>query len=438
MAERLTSDQAQALIQNLEENRRHHLGRLSLSQVVDFLGAVSEKWLDPQYARRREAVPLICQSSGFSASMVERGLEVCFQALRKESLQSLINEEFKSPFILEGFQSYGANNFALARGITPSLQILAGAVPSVAARAMYSAFLVRSACLIKPASDEPHFASLLLQSMAEVDKNLASSMAVATWPGGDESFENELFDAVDLVVVYGTDKTVEQVRKRVKWPALFMGYGQQVSLGLISREALKKGVALEELARKAAMDVAWYDQQGCLSPHMIYVEEGGEVRPEEFADLLASALQKLVKDLPPGNLSVESAAAVRHVREQYEFKKFGGAARVHASPDLAGYTVIYEENSDFELSPLHRVIRVKPLPDLFQLRPLLIHWRRRLQAVAFQAGPDRRNALAALLADLGVKRLCAFGAMQDPPLLWHHDGRPNLADWVRWLDYERG
>jgi hypothetical protein len=47
---------------------------------------------------------------------------------------------------------------------------------------------------------------------------------------------------------------------------------------------------------------------------------------------------------------------------------------------------------------------------------------------------ERAMALAGELANIGVNRVCRIGQMQRPPLTWQHDGRPNLADLVRWTD----
>jgi hypothetical protein len=47
---------------------------------------------------------------------------------------------------------------------------------------------------------------------------------------------------------------------------------------------------------------------------------------------------------------------------------------------------------------------------------------------------ERAMGFAADLAKMAVHRVCPIGQMQRPPLSWHHDGRPNLADLVRWTD----
>jgi hypothetical protein len=47
---------------------------------------------------------------------------------------------------------------------------------------------------------------------------------------------------------------------------------------------------------------------------------------------------------------------------------------------------------------------------------------------------ERALSFASDLARMGVHRVCPIGQMQRPPLSWHHDGRPNLADLVNWTD----
>ena len=46
------------------------------------------------------------------------------------------------------------------------------------------------------------------------------------------------------------------------------------------------------------------------------------------------------------------------------------------------------------------------------------------------------GALVTELSRWGVTRVCQLGQMQNPPLLWRHDGRPALGDLVTWTDFE--
>ena len=62
--------------------------------------------------------------------------------------------------------------------------------------------------------------------------------------------------------------------------------------------------------------MALYDQQGCLSPQLIYVEEGGAVTPKEFAALLATGLAHWHTELPRGPVPPEVSTAIRRARDE--------------------------------------------------------------------------------------------------------------------------
>ena len=50
-------------------------------------------------------------------------------------------------------------------------------------------------------------------------------------------------------------------------------------------------------AHQAALDVVRYDQQGCYSPHLFYVQKGGKVSPREFARYMATELDNFGKSI---------------------------------------------------------------------------------------------------------------------------------------------
>ena len=87
---------------------------------------------------------------------------------------------------------------------------------------------------------------------------------------------------------------------------------------------------------------------------------------------------------------------------------------------------------------LNRTVLVKPLPDAADVVPLLAPVRAYLQTAALALDPARRDALADALGAAGVTRICPVGKMPDPDPAWHHDGRFNLLDLVRWVDIEEG
>ena len=69
-------------------------------------------------------------------------------------------------------------------------------------------------------------------------------------------------------------KSTAPRRARLPAKTRFLGYGQRVSFGYVSREVLREEDIAKVVAQTADDVIAW-DQNGCLSPHVFYVEERG-------------------------------------------------------------------------------------------------------------------------------------------------------------------
>lgn len=188
---------------------------------------------------------------------------------------------------------------------------------------------------------------------------------------------------------------------------------------------------------KAAVDVVAWNQQGCLSPHVIYVEEGGGLGAEQFAEALAEELEVREAVEPRGELPVESAAAIASRRSLYEVRAaHSPETRYWCSRNSTAWTVVYEADPRFQLSCLNRFVYVKGVKDLTEALQSADSVRGKVSTVGLAATADKTQELATELARWGVSRICPLGRMQSPPLAWRHDGRPALGELVTWADYE--
>ena len=247
-----------------------------------------------------------------------------------------------------------------------------------------------------------------------------------------------MFAEADCVTATGSDETLAALRQRVPLRTRFLGYGHRVSFGYITHAAWSNYSAKKIVARAASDVVAW-NQLGCLSPHVIYVEHGGSNSAEQFAEMLAEELARREALEPRGPLPVEVAAAIASRRAFYQVRAAHSPATRHwFSPDSTAWTVIYENDSRFQTSCLHRFIYVKGVTHLTQTLQGADAVRGQISTVGLAASEDQTQELATQLARWGVTRICPLGQMQNPPLAWRHDGRLSLADLVTWTDWERG
>jgi len=173
-----------------------------------------------------------------------------------------------------------------------------------------------------------HFlaASPLCHSLYAVEPKLGSCLELAEWPGGTPSLEDTLFAEADGVTATGTEETLASLRTRLPARVRLVGYGHRVSFGYVSRDVLSRSEA-RQIAARAASDVAAWDQHGCLSPHLFYVEEGGSVSPSQFAEFLTSAMARLETSEPRGTVSAADAVAITSRRNLYEVRAAASAIR---------------------------------------------------------------------------------------------------------------
>lgn len=406
-------------------------GRLSdvpVRDIAAWIGAAAARWRDLNDPVRREAEGALPQACGLSKEMVREVLDDLFGQLTEAALLGLLESELGDPAVLDRFRPRkGKEGNVRAFGPRLITQILPGNILGVSVVSLVCGLLVKSANLLRVSREELPLIALFATSLKAVWPELGDAVAVLTWDKTREDLTHAAFEKADCAIVYGNNTTLAAVRPHIPVTAKTIFHGHKLSLGVIAREAT--GV---DLAEKAAIDIVLYDQRGCLSPHLYYVESGGAASPHDFAKQLADALRAAAVKWPKGAVSADEAGRIQQLRAALPLK--GGA--VFQSEKGVDWTVLFDPDPEFTASPLSRTIWIKPVDDLSDIPPLLVPVGDLVQAVGVAASPERAEALANTLSIIGGCRICAIGDMQRPPLHWHHDGAFRLLPLLRFVDWE--
>ncbi len=111
-------------------------------------------------------------------------------------------------------------------------------------------------------------------------------------------------------------------------------------------------------------------------------------------------------------------------------------AAVWSSEGGTEWTVLYEDRPEFDLSPLNRVILVRGVASTSQALSALRRVGRHLQTVAVAGSDAEIPRLARELGELGATRVTSIGDAAWPATNWHHDGRFQFLDLLRFTDLE--
>lgn len=420
-----------AACDTLKRNREKYLLPRTTADIVKILCEIAAEWLQPENHFRRLALERGPAETGFSKAVLEKGLDGCFRQFTPENFHALLTQELGDAERLDGFAAG-----ALACGPDFLVHIAAGNIPNPALMSLTLGLLTRSAQFMKCASGASLLPRLFAHSIYHADHKLGACLEIAEWRGGNRELEEVLFAHADCVTATGGDATLAAIRAQLPAKVRFLGYGQRVSFGFVAREVLREETIAEVLSCAADDVIAW-DQNGCLSPHVIYVEERGAVESDKFAELLAVELAQREASAPRGKISVEAAAVIASRRAIYEtIAAHRADAKIWSSQDSTAWTVVFEHDVNFRFSPLNRFIYVKPVPDVAAVMRGVDEIHGKVSTVGIAAPPEKMRELALRFARWGATRICPLGQMQDPPLTWRHDGRPALGDLITWTDFE--
>lgn len=371
--------------------------------------ALVEAWgriADPERALGRRARADLPSSSGLSLENVAWALAATFDDLEGSVAESVRRME-PPPGAKESPHRLGA-------------LILAGNVFTACVQPLTFALLARVPILVKASSKDDVLPRIFADALAAVDPELAAACTVVSFRGGDASLEATLLSRASVVSAYGSDVTLASLRARLSASAAFVGHGHGLGVGLATASALASDA--DAVARAFALDVAAYDQRGCMSPHAIVVE-AGEVSGADFARRLADALDAIEDELPRGALPSGVGAS------QIQWR--GLCATRGELFERRASAVAHDPAGAIRPSPGYRNVLVVTVSSLEAFAARVDGLGAHLKTIGV-AG-DVASVARALPPSV-VPRVCPAGQMQRPGLLALADGQLPWTGLQRFID----
>jgi hypothetical protein len=428
---------------NMPSLTNHHL--------IELFVQAAHRWQDPDYPFRRQALSVLPALTGYAPAMIEEGLDHRLAQLTPNRLGRLVDDA----------ATQLAEHGRRLQGPPVVLLVVAGHIPGLVIDDIAGLLLAKSAGLIRPSVRDPVIPPLFVRTLAELDPRLGELLAVAWWPREASAVTAAVGGAVARRVGSGDDATIVDLARHA---GRMLGYGHRRSVALIGAEMLTDDAGqTAQMAGRLARDVCWYEQLGCLAPHLIYVEAGGGITAREYADRLAAALERETQHWPPSVIPIDTASTILQLRAEIEFREPAGAqmlpirasgaamggsgGREHLNPvrlwrmsersvrgELSGGTVLYDPDPAPRPSPGYRTLWVKPVVRLEHALEVLAPWQGRIESFGLALSDERRTELQPLIERFTPSRLTPIGTMQEPPLRWRLLDQGLLMQLSAWSD----
>lgn len=436
----LTPDVVQQAAIAVKRNRARCLELCSTASIVSTLAALGEECLQASNPQRRRMLAEGPASTGLSQTTLAAGLDLFFKSLTRDALSDLIRQDLGHERRLDEICSTPAEQRAAKSALATGPELIAHITPRnlpvSAMQSMVLGLIVKSAQFVRCPAGSSLIPRLFAHVLHTIDPKLGACLELAEWPSERKDLTEMLIAESQCVSASGQDESLAQIRSMVSVGKRFIAHGHRLSFAFIGKEMLNPH-NLARVAGRAAFDVAAWDQLGCLSPHVVYVEEGGPSTPEMFAEKLAQELDRIELEDPRAPLPTAAAASIATRRSFFEVRQAAGnGTRIWSSQGSTAWTVVYEPDPRFQMSCLHRFIYVKGGQSIEQVLHASDSFRDMVSTVGICVSESQAAEVAAKLARWGVTRVCPLGRMQQPPATWRHDGRLSLAELVRWTDWE--
>jgi hypothetical protein len=391
------------------------LRTLSIESRLQSVTRVLEDWTRADSPWRRELIQAFAADSPFAEETVREGLDAAYRAWKPADFAACARRELSAGFTSGGLSlSPFEWTAVLAGGSVPMPTMLNVLIPLV----------LGSPVLMREASNDRITAPLLKRSLEAQDETLARALEHLSFGADDVALESLL--EAPCVVATGSDETIRAIADRLQPSQRFLAYGHRFSIGVLGGSLGAGDEGMRVAAEGFALDVARWDQTGCLSPVILYLVGTDQKTNQEFARLTSEALDRISLRMPRGDLTTSVAAI--HANERAEARMraaAGGAARETVLFEGPNATVVLEADTAPRPAPLYRFLRMMPVASAEDLARALRPFARHLSNVAVAGfSPAEAIALRDRLLGLGASRVTEPGRLQTPPVDWPHDGMP--------------
>ncbi|MFD9093267.1 acyl-CoA reductase [Streptomyces collinus] len=296
------------------------------------------------------------------------------------------------------------------------VHIAPGNAAAVAPLSVVEGLLAGNLNVLKTSSSDSGLPLDLLAALGAADPSglIAERVVALRFPSSRRAWLEALCGQADAIAVWGGEDAVRATGELAPPGCQVVAWGHRISFAYLTGRAASEADVLDALAE----DVCRLEQQACSSPQVVYLdtEDTGELFA--FAGRFAERLAKISGARPAPLPGPAEQAEITTVQQLALLEQHLGLTRVFAAED-GSWRVLADTRPALDASPLHRSVRVKPLPRhavTATLRPM----RRYLQTAGVAGGRAEVAALSRAMFAAGVTRITPVGSM-----LESYDGEPH-------------
>jgi hypothetical protein len=398
------------------------LQELSSDDILSFFESLATHWLtDPKRI--------------FLNLFSNIGVSFLISFIRRQNLEMLIKQSLHGDIHhLDRFiESIALQKKLMAHPHGVITHWLAGNVPVLGMISLIQGLVTKNTNVIKLPRENGLVLPLMLNEIAKYTYSdngksingqaIVNSCLCVYCAREDHQGQRTLSVNSDVRVAWGGREAVESVMTLPrKYGTHDVIFGPKYSFAAIGKDSYPIE-SLNDLALKLALDASVFEQQGCNSPHTVFVEDGGSVSPMQFAEALANKMEIVINRIPKNPVTADQAYSIVNIRSEYSL-----TGRVFKSSGTE-WTVIFSTDEGLADACYFRTIFVRPVKRLEDILSFIEP--KKHQSLGLSIREEDLNEFAIEATKKGIERITELGKMSVYDYPW--DGMFPINQFVRWV-----
>lgn len=393
------------------------LKEISISEIIQFISELSSSFPDSQSAR--EISIKISELTDYSQEMVRTGIKNAFLPFRsKKSLKKLLRLEVSDERVIDEWVKIEKNIYLKAFSPPFIHAIFSGNIPGIETQIIFPALLSKTCVYAKPSYKMHIFLKEFKKYILKNFKNFPQFIEIEVFKGDEEDRLKEFLRGAEMIVIQGSTETIRRIKK-IAGDGRIIDYQTMFGAGVIKKKDFSKRVL-----NKIALDIFLYNHRGCMSPFIIFVQDGIDF--EELTQGLDESIKRLKKRYRAKEVNLDERIRKRQVIDTLLFEK---------NLILKDYDFKFIKTPhiiDLFFPGIVQVIYYKKPNDILEL---LSPFKYFLQVFALSSFDERITELIA--KQTSCVRITEWGRLQFPPLFFANKGSFGIKQFLKFCVFEK-
>jgi hypothetical protein len=414
------------------------LYEISFGEVLDYLANLGDHLRIESNAHLQRACRLSYLTAPTTPPIIDKVYGTLHRLFLRERVRELADETIGIDY-LEGWVekelSTGIRIAVRCFG-SRALHIVAGNSPTVSVQTIIRNIILRSDAIIKTPSNDPFTALAIAQTMIDIapDHPITKHLTVAYWRGGDEAFEEKLYQPhrIEKIVAWGGFSSLKHVTRYIQPGLELIALDPKRSTSVIGKEAFENDATMRDVARRLATDIGAMNQVGCVNSRVSYLMTGtddhGIKTINKFGQYVYDALMGL-----PETTSTKPKLYDRDLKEHVDALRLAGDwFHVVGGRNGEGAIIVSQISDAVEFSTLlnDRTANLVPIDSTDDLLAAVNSYT---QTVGVYP-ESLKDQLLNILPLYGAQRFVSLGfALQTTEGVAPHDGIEIMRRMGKWI-----